>query len=157
MRTEHPKRTGHGARRRGTAYILVLAITSMLIVLGISATQIARGELSKHKLENDQVEARLAALSAQEYFHKQFSGSMTWRAGQPTGNWVYYQTVGGSRIFYAFLDQIDGDVTNDYSQPVLLYTMGITNDAIRAYRVELIPDDSGNLTRNAASFEQVTF
>ena len=35
------------ARQRGTAFVLVLAITSMLVMLGITTTQLSRNEMKR--------------------------------------------------------------------------------------------------------------
>lgn len=145
------------ARQRGTAYVLVLAITSMLVMLGITATQISRGEMKRNTLEQDQAEVRLLAISCQDILHKQLSGRLTWRASARDGKWTRFETIDGVTLYYAFVDQIDGDITNDYTQPFLLYTAAVDGDSARAYIVELVPDESGNLTRNASSFRQMVF
>lgn len=150
----HPQR-----RSRGTAYVLVLAVTSILIVLGISASQIARGELEQSTLEHDQFHSRLGAQYAQDLIHKFLDGDTAWRTTVQDATWyLMLSNVDGTyRVYYAFVDQIDGDIRNDATQPFMLYTLTVGGDARRAYRIELIPDEDGNLTRNANSFEQILF
>ena len=145
------------ARQRGTAFVLVLAITSLLVMLGITTTQLSRNEMQRNNLDQDQASVRLIALTGQDILHKRLDGSTAWRATAANGSWTYYGAIDGVALYYAFVDQIDGDVTNDATQPFLLYTLAVDGDSIRSYIVELVPDDSGNLTRNASSFRQAIF
>ena len=144
-------------RRRGTAYVLALAVTSLLIVLGLTATQIARGELEQNSLEQDEAKARIAAHYTLDYIHKFLDGSIAWRGTAKHETWSYFAAIDDVMIFYGYQDQIDGDMTNDPAQPFMVYAMAISGDARRVYRVELISDADGNLTRNSSKFEQVTF
>lgn len=157
MRPSRLMRRHHTRRRRGTAYVLALSITSMLIVLGITATQIARGAIEENELEHDQAEARTAALYAQDYIHKFLDGNTSWRANAPNANWSYFAQLHDVTMFYAYVDQIDGDITNDPTQPFMLYTLAVKGESRRVYRVEVVPDADGNLTRNLDKFEQVAF
>lgn len=147
----------HRRRQRGTAYVLVLAITSILIVLGIAATQIARGEIERNDLEQDQAKARIAAQYAMDYIHKLRNGDVTWRANVVNAQWRSFMNYNGVAIYSAYIDQIDGDMANDSGQPFLLYTAAVSGDSRRVYRVEMISDDAGNLTRNDETFEQIPF
>lgn len=149
--------THRNRRRRGTAYVLALAVTSMLVVLGIAATQIARGAIEQKGLEHDQAQARIAALYAQDYIQKLLDGDTAWRGAAPDGTWSLFAELHGVTLHYAYIDQADGDITNDPTQPFLLYTMAVKGASRRVYRVEMIPDENGNLTRNLDKFEQVAF
>jgi len=144
-------------RTRGTALVLVLGMTTLLVTLGFAVTQIARGELKKNTLEQDQADARIAAQYTLDYMHKALDGSTSWRSGAGNGTWKYFASLDGAWIFYSYVDEIDGDMSNDATQPFVLYSLAVKGNSKRAYRVELIPDESGNLKRNDASFEQVVF
>ena len=151
----HSSRRRSRRRQRGTAYVLVLSITSMLVVMGIAATQIARGELERYELESGQAAARLSAVSLQDMIHKQIDGDMTWRDSATSGAWVRFGTLDGGDLFYRYRDQIDGNMSDDYTEPFLLYTRAIYGESRRTYVIEMIPDDDGEITPNAASFSQV--
>lgn len=144
-------------KQRGTALVMVLGMTTLLVTLGLTAVQIARGELRQNELEQDQAEARIAAQYALDYFHKTLDGDTTWRASASNLSWRLFATLDGVTIYYAYQDQIDGDISNDATQPFLLYSLAIKGNSRRLYRVELIPDASGNLKRNHSKFEQGTF
>lgn len=150
------KRSGaYNRRRRGTAYVLALALTSILIVLGIAATQIARGEMQKNTLEHDVVQARIAAHYTLDYIHKLLDDDADWRDGAQNKRWVFLRRIGDAYLYFAYYDQIDGDITNDYTQPFLLYVAAVVGDTRRVYRVELVPDEDGDLTRNTSTLQQV--
>ena len=144
-------------RRRGTAYVLVLAITTLLVTLGLAATQLAKGQIEQGEAELDVARARVAAQTAQDLIHKGIDGGDSWRDGAATASWYLLGVFDGVRIWYAYIDQIDGDLSDDYSEPFLLYTMANVGSAYRIYSVEYTADEDGKLTRNAGTFKQEVF
>jgi len=144
-------------RSKGTALVLVLGITTLLVTLGITAVQISRGELKQNELEQDQAEVRIAAHCALDFIHKSLDGDTAWRSSAFDASWYYFTNFDGANIYYGYVDQIDGDVSNDATQPFMLYTLAIKGNSKRVYRVELIPDADGNLRRNDSTFEQGIF
>lgn len=149
--------THHNRRRQGTALILVLAMTTLLVTLGIAATKIARAELKKNDLEKDQAQVRIAAQYALDFMQKRLDGETDWRSTANNGAWNVFSTINGVTIYYAYVDQTDGDLSDDATDPFLLHSLAFTGDSLRVYRVELISDEQGNLKRNEATFEQGVF
>lgn len=154
MKVLAKRRGGRRRHQRGTAYVLVLAITALLVTLGLAANQLAQNQIERGESDHDLAKARLAALYTQDYVHKLINGSLTWRDGITSGNWRYFTMLDGVRIWFAYVDQIDGDLSNDYSEPFVLYTLAICGDAYRLYSVEFSADDAGNLTAIASTFRQ---
>jgi len=146
----------HGCRRRGTAYVLVLSITTLLIVLGISATFIARGDLEQNQLEHDQANARVCAQYTLDYVQKLRDGDTTWRLEAPHARWISFLNIDGVSMYYAYVDPIDSDLANDSTQPFLIYSKAISGNAKRMFVVEMIPGENGRLIRNTDSFKQIT-
>lgn len=144
-------------RQRGTAYVLVLAITSLLVTLGFAATQLAQNQIKQGENEVDLAKARLAATYAQDYIHKLMDGETDWRDSHLAATWYSFSTIDGVDIYYTYIDQIDGDLGDDYSQPFLLYTRADSGDATRMFITEYTVDEDHNVTRNASSFRQVVF
>ena len=144
-------------RSHGTALVLVLGMTTLLVTLGIAATHVARGELERNTLEQDQADARIAAQYTLDYIHKALDGDTSWRAGAVNDNWTLFATLHEVTLYYKYVDEIDGDITNDATQPFMLHAVAIKDNSRRLYRVELVPDASGNLKRNDSTFEQGTF
>lgn len=148
---------GRGAARRGSAYLLVLGITTMLVVMGISGVLLGRVAVEESDLQQDQAIARLAAQVALDVTHKQLdlSGD-TWRATTDDDQWQSARAYAGATIRVKFVDEIDGELDNDNTQPFRVYTQAQSGDAVRLYSVELIPLEGGGYKRNARTLRQET-
>ncbi|MEO0476949.1 MAG: hypothetical protein AAF085_13405 [Planctomycetota bacterium] len=144
-------------RQRGTAYVLVLAITTLLITLGFAAAQLAQNQIEQGDTQLDQAKAGLTAQFIQDLVHKRNTGDLTWRDGVDTETWYFMGQEDGVRVFFAYVDPIDSDLGDDYSEPFVLYTMGLSGTTFRIYSVEYSSDSEGNLTRNASTFQQQVF
>ena len=144
-------------RQRGTAYVLVLAITSLLITLGIAATQLARGEIQKGELETEQAEARYSALSAIDIVHARFEGTTAWRSSYVSGTWYALDSFDGSDLYIVLFDQTDNNLADANTDPFLLYVAAINGDTRRFFSVQFTSDDSGNLTRDHSTLTAVTY
>lgn len=142
--------------RRGTVYILVLAVTGLLVVLGVSGAMLSRVTVERSKLEQDQSEVRLAAESALDVTHKRINGTTAWRDSVVDDTWSAGELLGGTLVAVKYVDEIDGRIAGDPSQPFRLYARAATRGAVRIYSVEFIPDEAGNLRRNARTFQQET-
>lgn len=141
-------------RQRGTAYVLVLAITTLLVTLGLAAAQLAKGQVEQGNREQDVAKARTAAQYAQDYMHKLRSGDTAWRDELETQRWYYFTRLDGVDIWHAYVDQIDGDLADDDSEPFVLYTLARSGDAYRSYIAEYTADAEGNLTLNPSTYRQ---
>lgn len=157
MRRLHPNDQKHLRKQRGTAYVLVLAITTLLVTLGIAATHLAQNQIEQGDSALDQAKARLAAQSYLDILHRRNNGSTTWRDGVATETWFLLTSQDGIDLYYAYDDPIDGDLDDDYTEPFRLYTLAKSGTAFRIYSVEYTADTDGNLTRNASTFKQEVF
>lgn len=144
-------------KQRGTAYVLVLSITSLLVVLGLAATQIARGEIRQGELELEQAQALLSSQSTIDIFHLQYNGETAWRKSVLNGRWYHGGTYQGAALYFAILDPNDTDLADDNSDSFLFYSCAEVGDSRRIYRIEFTSDDAGNLTRKASTFQQVMY
>lgn len=152
------KRHANVVRRQcGTAYVLVLSITTLLVTLGIAATQLAQNQIEHGETEDDLAKARLAAMYTQDYIHKSITGDDAWRDNLDSTNWRYFAELDGIKIWYNYVDEVDGDLTDDYSEPFVLYTLAVSGQASRIYSAEYTADADGNLTRNASTLRQEVF
>lgn len=145
-------------KRRGTAYVLVLGITAMLVVMGISAAMLSRVTLEKNKLDENQAAVRLAAEVALDVTHKQLTliDAATWRAAATNDQWESRQTYADAAISVKFVDEIDGNLSNNTTDRFRLYTRAVRGDAVRIYSVEFVPDGEGGYDRLARTFRQDT-
>jgi len=144
-------------KQRGTAYILVLSITTLLVTLGIAATQLAQGQIEQGNLDQDLAKARHAAMSFQDVICRRNTGSTTWRDGVTGTTWYQLPTQDSVNLFYAYKDPIDGDLRNNHTDPFVLYTLAYSGTAFRIYSAEYSVDVDGKWTRNTSTFKQEVF
>lgn len=144
------------AKQRGTAYVLVLGITTLLVVMGLTSALIARGTLQRIELETDQAKARLLGITFMDYCHSRIDGSAFFRMLVTSGEWRSAETFGDGAAQHMYVDEIDGDINNDNAQPFRLYVMVTVGDAVRIYSQEFVPDESNNLRRDPKTFRQET-
>ncbi|MFN3166848.1 MAG: hypothetical protein ACE37H_07270 [Phycisphaeraceae bacterium] len=148
------KTTRRRASQRGTAYLLVLGITTMLVVFGITSAMIGRVTVEQAALNEDLAIARLAAEVGIDIMHKRIEGDTAWRGTTSNGDWSGSQPIADAKVYFKFVDEFDGNLANDNTQPFRLYAKAEVGDAVRVYSVEFVPDASNNLTRRPRSFRQ---
>lgn len=141
-------------RRRGSAYILVLGITAMLVVMGIGSTLLSRVMLEQSGLEEDIAAAGLAAGAALDVVHKRIDGTTAWRSLVTNNTWSGVETYGQAQIQAKFVDEYDSDLSNDTSDSFRLYAKAVVGNAVRVYSIELKPDGSGGYTRDAKTLRR---
>ena len=144
------------ARRRGTAYVLVLGITSLLVTLGLAAIELSSIERERYELAQDQATARYAAFTGLDLLHKSLEGNSTWRDSASDDTWGIVYVEGDLTLSYKFVDEEDGMIAGDYTQPFRLYTRASIGHSNRLYSVVYTPDASNNLTRDLSTFRQET-
>ena len=150
-----PQRRRH-AKRRGTAYVLVLSITSLLVMLGLTASQLVRTEISNNSRLEDQAAVQLSAMSALDIMHKRLDGETAWRSSTAHDAWDTGEKIDGVLVQFKFIDETDGNLSSDNTHRFRLYAMATRNDARRLYSVELMPDASFNLRRNPTTLRRET-
>lgn len=156
MRLGQSMRCNRYARRRGTVYVLVLSITSLLVILGIGGAMVSRVEIEKSELEQHQSATRWVAIISLDLTHKRINGETTWRSEVWHDVWRPSENYNGCRIQVKYVDEIDGVIGDDPMQPFRLYAKAEKGSAVRIYSVEMIPDSNGNLTMNPRSMRKET-
>lgn len=147
----------HAARpaaRRGTVYILVLGITTMLVVFGIAGAMIARVTVEQGQLQEELTKAKLAAEVALDVRHKQIDGQNAWRGSVGDNTWSKNNNIADAKVYFKYVDEYDGTIANDNTQPFRLYAKAEVGQAVRVYSVEFVPDDTAKLTRRPRTFRQ---
>lgn len=156
MGLETKRHMHRSARRRGTAYVLVLSVTTLLVVMGIGGSMAARVAVEQSDLETEQALTRLAAMCMLDVTHKRLDGRMDWRNTVGNDLWSYRELYGRTKVYVKFIDEIDGSINGDYTQPFRVYAMSTLNKTVRIYSIEFVPDADGTLTRNARTLRQET-
>ncbi|MBX2852743.1 MAG: hypothetical protein KTR15_13485 [Phycisphaeraceae bacterium] len=141
-------------RQRGSAYILVLGITTMLVVMGIGSSLLSRVMLEQSNLEEDVVSVRLAAVSALDVMHKRIDGDTGWRSKFSHDTWGGTEAYGDAEVQFKFVDEADENLADDATQLFRVYARATIGHAVRVYSVELKPDGSGGYTRDARTLRR---
>ena len=141
MRTRPSQRD---RRRRGSVYIAVLGTAMLVTAIGLSALLVARVQHRGASGTADFAQARLNAQSGVDmglFLIQQ--NPATWRddfaAGLPTD-----QPVGKGSFSLQADDPVDGDLTNNSTDPVLL--VGIGNAGEARYKLQVRLEANGSPT-----------
>jgi hypothetical protein len=135
-------------RRRGTAYLLVLIVSMLVLVIGLSAllNAQARGRVSGSVA--DQMIARVLAISAVDLAVYELAHDSNWRATYASGEWQPKRNIDGEdSVTFRLVDEDDGDLLGGTLLPVRLHGLGESHDAIQVCSV-LIGATGPNLIDN---------
>lgn len=140
--------TGLGRHcRRGSAYVSVLGVSTIVALIGVTSLLASRVELRITRQEEAAVQAAVSAPSLIEVALLRLDGDPNWRTTYTSGDWTANETVGGVTYNFSLVDEKDGDLANDASQPVRLYAKATVGDAVRTYSVLLGAEGADSGTR----------
>jgi hypothetical protein len=131
-------RLGH---RFGSIYVLVLAVSVLVTVIGLSALYTLRVQRRSLDLANDAAAARLCAQAAVELGLQYVSGDPFWRNTRSSGTWVANQPLGQGRFTLSGVDPNDGDLINSELDPVVLLGIGTQGKAQQKIQLRLVPGE----------------
>lgn len=126
----------------GSVYIAVLGAAIIVTVIGLSALLVARVQQRSASGTSHFAKARLNAQSAVEmglFLIKQ--NPTTWRSDFAAGVIPTNQPLGKEGSFsLEAVDPVDGSLTNNSTDPVLLIGIGYAGQARYKLQVQLTPD-----------------
>src|SRR5690606_16416811 len=105
-------------RRRGTAYVMVVAIAGMAGVTALSAIFILAAQRRLIELQADAGAARAIAISGVERACAMIDADANWRWNQESGVWVLSEPLGDGVYTVEVTDPVDGDFTDNEGDPV---------------------------------------
>ena len=132
-------RRGSSRPRRGGAFVLVLAASLLVAVLGTAALLAARLEHRAIATGGDMAEARTNAWSAINVALLLIDQDPNWRTTYGNSNWPVDRTLGGGSFTIVASDPVDGNVGVGPSDPVLITGIGLKNKARHQIQVRLAP------------------
>ncbi len=132
-------RRGSSRPRRGGAFVLVLAASLLVAVLGTAALLAARLEHRAIATGGDMAEARTHAWSAINVALLLIDQDPDWRNTYGNTSWPVDRTLGGGSFTIEASDPVDGDVEIGPSDPVLITGVGMKNKARHKIQVRLAP------------------
>lgn len=132
-------------RQRGSVYILVLGVSLLVTVLGVSALMATRVERDRSVLDRDAQQARRYAESAIDLALLKINNDTGWRGTYTHDSWTGEQAFGTGAIDWKLVDPTDTDLADDASQNVDLVALGKVGEARQMVQVTLQPPASANI------------
>lgn len=134
----HRQPQTRSARQRGTALVLVLGVTSIVGVIGMSSLLAVR-------LQHRDVQSRADAVAAQQFadsllqvVHTRLSEDSFWRTNHTHDVWSADEAIAvGGTFRYTLRDESDGYLADDSNDPARLVVRVAFGDAVRLASVEL--------------------
>jgi hypothetical protein len=127
------------ARRRGGVYVLVLGVSTMLGVVGLSAVVLARTNTREVVMERDLASASVLARSAVQLACARLNADSAWRTTFISGTSITGIPLGAGQVNFRIVDEIDNNLSNDATQPVRVFGTARVGAAQRTYSVQLAP------------------
>ncbi len=129
------------ARQRGSVYVLVLGASLIVAVIGISALMAARVQRRATQVSAGMAQTRQLARSAIDLgLLTVQQNPATWRTLFAAGTLPTNLSLGSGKLTLAATDPVDGDLTNNLTDPVVLTGIGMSGDARYMLQVTLNGD-----------------
>ena len=137
-------------RRRGTVYIAVLAVATIVVIIGVTGIALARAQKRAVDAQSEAAEARFYALAGIQIGRVWIAQNSNWRTAY-TSSLFASQTV-GSGTYSLTMTNATGAVTldNTPSDPVTLVSTGAKGRARQIISVTMIPVPSPSSCLSAA-------
>ena len=138
-RASGPSRGAHTWGRRGSVYVLTLGVAVTVTVIGLASVAISRVNARGVTRSNDWAEAQLLAFTAAEHALTQIDRSGDWR--EEFDGVTTSESFGKGTFSWRVVDESDGDLTDDASDPAVVIATGLVGDA--NYSVSLLLNMQG--------------
>ena len=126
---------GRTHARRGSSYVMVLSLATVMTVVGLSAITVSRVNTRANTQANEWTDAQFTAFSASEHALAAINADSNWRT---TYNGVTVErTINGKTFSWQVIDEADGDLTDDASDPATIQVTGASGQAAYALKVNL--------------------
>ena len=131
----------HGAtgNRRGSVYLLALGVSTLVTVIGLTALMTIRSNQRLARQSADRATAQTLALSAIEHALAAIDAAPEWRTMLQHDVEPGKIALGRGTFSWKLLDEIDGDLANDPTQPFKLQGIGRSGQAVQMYSVRVDP------------------
>lgn len=124
--------------RRGGVYILVLGVSTLLTVVGLSAIALSRISLRQVTQDADADEAGVLARSAVQLACAKIASNPGWRGDYKNNLATDPVSLGRGTVTFRLVDEADAEL-NDGETPVRVYGTGIVGDARKVFSALLTP------------------
>lgn len=132
-------------RTRGSVYVLVLGVSTLITIVGVSAIALAQSTSRVSSSNRDWADAGVSAQAGIELMIAELNTSATWRSDfKPMGP-IGRIKIGRALVEIRIDDPVDGDFTENPLDPVRIYSTATIGNATRCYSVEALPTGKAGL------------
>ncbi len=133
-----PSARSRAPARRGSVYLIVLSVSMIVLVIGLSGLMVSRIEQRSASAVSDMTHARLHALAAVEMGMFLIEAKpLSWRESFKVGVLPTDMPLGNGTLTLEAVDPVDGDLTNHKDDPVLFTGIGIEGGARHKLQVTI--------------------
>ncbi|MEM7624242.1 MAG: hypothetical protein AAF333_01300 [Planctomycetota bacterium] len=120
----------HRARQQGSIYVVVMAVTSIVGVVGLSSLLAVRIEHRDVLVRADATQAQALVDSGLHVIHARLSDDADWRSRHADNAWSSTEAFGNGALDYKLIDE-DGVLADDPDDPARLIVRVAFGDAVR--------------------------
>lgn len=130
-------RGGTFRAQRGGVYIAVLGASLLVTILGVTALAATALERLTVAGTSQMAKARAAAESGIDLGLLDIKNTPAWRTLRPNGVWFSNRPVGDATVTLEGTDPVDGDLTDDPADPLVLKATAVHGSATHITQVTL--------------------
>ncbi len=133
-----PSARSRAGTRRGSVYLIVLSVSMIVLVIGLSGLMVSRIEQRSASAVSDMTQARLHAVAAVEIgMFLMEADPLNWRESFKVGVLPTDMPLGNGTLTLEAADPVDGDLTNGATDQVLFTGIGIEGGARHKLQVTI--------------------
>lgn len=137
MNFNHKQTSRQAIRRRGSAYIMVMGVSTVLAVIGLSAVAVSRVQTRQITQAGNWNDAQILAFSGIEHALAKMNADGNWR--NTYNGTSTQQTLGGGSITWSVSDAQDGNLIDDPTDQATLSVSATAGGATYSLKVALNP------------------
>jgi len=126
-------------RRAGGVYVAVLGTSLLIALLGMCAIMGQRIQNRLIRSSSDIRQAQLNASTAVELALLTMKQDTSWRSNNVNGNWFVNRSTGNGTCTVNVVDPIDGSLSNNGDDPVVVTGIGYSGQAQQRVKVTVDP------------------
>jgi hypothetical protein len=121
--------------RRGGVYLAVLGVSMLVTLIGLSGVLATRVRQRTAAMARAAAQADTAAQAFMDVALFRLTHDLYWRINYQNDTWTTAESCGDTTVVFKLVDELDGNLANDHSQPARLYTKATVGEAMRMYSV----------------------
>ncbi len=142
------------ARCRGGVYLAVLGASMIISVLGVAGLYAVNLQARISVNANNAMRAAVACDAAIELGRTLIRGDAGWRSNYKHDTWTADLSFEGGSIAFKLVDETDGNLGNNSTDPVRIHGKATFGKAVRIQSVQLLPNGSGLMLPVAGTWRQ---